>query len=96
MAVVGSIVGSVNAFASQQEVPYKLYPNPVSDFLTIDIQSNGFFSAAIYHINGQRVWEATELNATSVVSVESLTAGVYTFVLKNKDGSLYTQRFIKQ
>lgn len=96
MAVVSSIVGSVNAFASQQEVPYKLYPNPVSDFLTIDIQSNGFFSAAIYHINGQRVWEATELNATSVVSVESLTAGVYTFVLKNKDGSLYTQRFIKQ
>ncbi len=96
MAVVGSVVGSTKDISSQQALGVTLYPNPVSNILTIDIQTKGLYSASIYHMNGQLVSEVSNIEATATVSVASLNAGLYTMVIKDEAGNIFAQRFVKR
>jgi uncharacterized repeat protein (TIGR01451 family) len=72
----------------------EIYPNPVSDELTISTGNSGFSVAEIVNTVGQ-VLISLPLNAAQTrINVKSLPAGIYLVMLKGKNG-VTTQKFEK-
>lgn len=80
-------------------LPFKVYPNPASDYITIDIAASSErrnISYKIVNMEGQvvmnRVVESIGLES---VNISSLAKGLYTIVV-SIDGNTSTQRIVKQ
>lgn len=67
---------------------FKVYPNPVSEYLTIDAEN--FQKAEVYSLTGQKVMESTE----DTFKVNSLQAGVYMLKVYDLNGNIEAQRIV--
>ena len=67
---------------------FKVYPNPVSECLTIDAEN--FQKAEVYSLTGQKVMESTE----DTFKVNSLQAGVYMLKVYDLNGNVEAQRIV--
>jgi hypothetical protein len=85
----------------EQDTKIKILPNPVRNS-QINIQFNGHkkgvYTASIYTINGQKVFETTFNHTISgtnnyVIRAKQLTAGTYSLIIK-KDADINTVQFI--
>jgi Secretion system C-terminal sorting domain/Fibronectin type III domain len=82
----------------------KLYPNPVQELLTIELNeddSNRVFnsqnSIVVIDTNGNTVLEQKSKSATTTIDVQKLKEGMYLLKVISKDGQLlHTQKFVKQ
>ncbi|MFZ1809249.1 MAG: T9SS type A sorting domain-containing protein [Cyclobacteriaceae bacterium] len=77
-----------------------IYPNPVSDYLTIDLPDQGLssFRFSIYSLTGQRVAVPdvpSSSNSGMQIDVRSLPSGMYVLKGTSRAGNLY-RKFIKQ
>jgi len=83
---------SVNNFASATN--FTLFPNPISDFLTIKSETNTIENIKIYDIKGVLLYEkqikATEIN----LDLSLLKTGIYFVKIKNEFGEIM-QKIIK-
>ena len=89
-----SLTAKLSDTASNQEIAYVLYPNPVNgDLLNI---ANLEKSAAyrIFNLMGQELGKGTVENG-SAIAVGTLSAGTYLIEVSNEDGTT-SKRFIKQ
>ncbi len=69
----------------------KIFPNPVSDNLTISIDSNfSFIKAEIYSISGQKLMETSALQ----IDMNDLSAGIYFVTVVTESGSI-TKKIVK-
>lgn len=68
----------------------RIYPNPVTDFINIEIQKE-IKSVAVYSLAGQQLINAK----TAKVGVRQLPKGVYVIKIKTVDGKEFTEKFIK-
>ncbi|GAA4238425.1 hypothetical protein GCM10022291_28850 [Postechiella marina] len=69
----------------------KLYPNPTSSQLNIDLKSQ-FKNAVIYSVLGNKVLQTSSKS----INTSKLTNGVYLIKIEDKNGNISTKRFIKQ
>jgi hypothetical protein len=60
-----------------------IYPNPAADFINITLPSNEETSISIADYSGKIVY-STKVNASAVLNVKDLNAGVYFIKLKSK------------
>lgn len=69
-----------------------LYPNPTTDWITLDIQQSGnnAFSVTITDVLGRIVHNLHGLSAgLHLLSLQSLPAGSYIFVVRDKNGTIH-------
>jgi hypothetical protein len=71
----------------------KIYPNPVSDLVTIEAAS-ALQKVTVYNILGQQVLSIMPQAATATLDVSALQAGVYVLQAES-DGNTISQRIIK-
>jgi predicted ATP-grasp superfamily ATP-dependent carboligase len=73
----------------------RLFPNPATDFITI--QSDKYIkSVHIYDYSGKLV-RVIELNALqTIVSVNDLAKGFYSFIITTNDRSQKTMKLVKE
>lgn len=70
-----------------------VYPNPVSDILTIENNSNNrFISYNIFNSSGKKVLSNSVFENT--INISSLVDGVYNLELKTKDGKIIRKSFV--
>ena len=67
----------------------KLYPNPASDFVTLNINNTGndFIIINVYNVVGALI-KSEQLNKSNQqINVEDLSNGVYVIEIKNKEST---------
>lgn len=76
------------------ESPFFCYPNPVKDFVSIDLAEDMDCRwAEIYNVDGLLIQSQSFGNGT--IDVSGLNAGVYVMKLRMADGSEFLQRIVK-
>ncbi|MFK7749520.1 MAG: T9SS type A sorting domain-containing protein [Kordia sp.] len=74
---------------------FQLYPNPASDFITIDSKENqAIKTVSIVDVQGRNVFTST--TQTERISVANLQQGMYFVTLETEAGAITTKKFIKQ
>lgn len=82
---------------TEQTIDATLYPNPATEFLTIE-SNDVLRSIRMIDINGAVV-QTVNVAATDmewILSVKDLKAGVYFIEMENEDGILTRERFVKE
>lgn len=95
--VANAIFPNVTLVASLNEnaVSAKVYPNPASDDLTIELNTNAT-SVSIIGMDG-KVISTESVNANSVtVNVSALVAGVYVYEIVADNGEVVRNTFVKK
>ncbi len=96
-------MGVTDYFYNIMEVPvaenlspdYKMYPNPVNDFIHIDIKNEKFEGVLeIINLSGKVVLKKN-VHAQSVISAKGLTEGMYLYRLHH-DKDVYSGKFLKE
>lgn len=70
-----------------------MYPNPVEDYLNIQIQGNLSVAISIYDITGKKVYASN--NISSIVDISDLNSGLYLVKLVSDERSI-TRKIIKK
>lgn len=79
-----------------QNSSFKIYPNPVSDFLHIDDNSNGDISVNIYTAKGDKVITRIFSNGEQRrINVSALLPGIYLIGITYANGSTVNSKFLK-
>jgi hypothetical protein len=81
----------VDAPVFDQQV--KLYPNPVSNEITLQKLTPGTL-ISIYKAAGEKVWNGIFSNETMQIDLRNFSAGLYLIRLQNGD-QVYTDKFLK-
>lgn len=91
-------VKSGGEFSSKNDLGLNIFPNPSNDFVTISLEGEEMESALIQIVNIEGKIVATEnMNGktTTLIDVNDLKPGVYTFILSDKYGHQTKQNFVK-
>lgn len=84
-------------FGSTQHklIPVSIYPNPTTNFLTINAANDVIFDAVeIYNLKGQKI-ETFKLTPSNKIDVSSLQNGLYILKLFGNNNFYGTSKFIK-
>lgn len=77
--------------------PIKVFPNPTSDFLTINVMSHIAYSISVYNMEGQLMLDQKSTDSSSIVSLTNFKSGVYFLCLNTIDNQLiYSEQIIIQ
>ena len=69
---------------------YSFYPNPASDFITIDLVDNSDIALSLFDISGTEVYKQEIKNKSTEIDLTTLSAGIYFLKLGSK-----IEKFIK-
>lgn len=87
--------GILSSIDNNRELSFVLYPNPVKDYLNIQLAAIAIKEVNITNLLGQFVLQQ-EVNASTVkLDLAFLKSGVYFLSIKTEEG-IQTKRFIKQ
>ncbi|MCB0844311.1 MAG: T9SS type A sorting domain-containing protein [Bacteroidetes bacterium] len=75
----------------------KVYPNPASDFVNIEIEPEylGKTELTLYSLQGQRLHRQSVNQITERISIGHLPQGTYILMVKHADGRRLSQRIVK-
>jgi hypothetical protein len=78
-------VGVIHFTYSTEDQSVFLYPNPVTDYITINILSGSVFDMVIHDVSGKLVWDKEKVKNNSTIDLGFLNTGIYfcTFTLEN-------------
>ncbi len=77
--------------------PYFCYPNPVNDYLYIELSPDvSCQSIEIYSIDGSLVETFHETSVQPTIDISGLNAGVYIVKIRMADGKEYSERIVKE
>lgn len=74
---------------------FKMYPNPSSDFITVDLANPQDAEAKIIDINGKEL-RTMKLENKTKVDVQDLAKGIYLLNVIEGTEKIYTTKFIKE
>ena len=77
----------------EEEIPYQLYPNPVSGSLYIKAENLSFSQAEILDLSGKKV--STKPVSDSQIELDELKPGSYILILRN-DSKTYRSLIVKE
>ena len=84
---------AVNESTPLQEI--LLFPNPVSDKLTINNNTNESLEIILYDITARELLHQFFTNSVTL-DIEQLPKGIYLYKLKNKTGGEKTGKILKE
>ncbi|WP_396192650.1 FG-GAP-like repeat-containing protein [Flavobacterium sp.] len=94
-SVVNVVEGSSLAVGEFASNGFTVYPNPAKNILNITVNDGiSMKSAQIYDLTGRMVLESNFTN--EAINVSSLMTGNYILLMKDDNGKVYSQKFIKQ
>jgi len=73
----------------------KIYPNPATSQLTIDLNEEGTAIVTVYNVLGQAVIEETLQGISNKINIAELSSGLY-FVKVNQNGRNHTVKISKE
>lgn len=83
---------STNKFLNSE---FAIYPNPVKDYLTIDLKNNyKIVSYSIYDITGKKIKSSLKSD-TNTIRVSELNSGLHIIKIKTTEGE-FSSKFIKE
>ncbi len=85
---------SSTSIASATKNSIQIYPNPVVNELTIEIDTKAVIT--ISHITGSSVSKTTTTAGKSTLNVSQLNAGIYLISVEGEDGEMVRKRFVKE
>ena len=90
------VIEGVNSIVSNNEVAteiFSIYPNPVTDFIQIQLSQEGEFNYRIKGISGQ-VMQSGKINSLkSSLNIEAIPSGSY-FIELNNEEQIFAQKFV--
>ena len=90
------VVEGVNSIVSNNEVAtdmFSIYPNPVTDFIQIQLLQEGEFNYRIKSISGQVVQSGKINSLKSSLNIEAISSGAY-FIELNNEEQIFAQKFV--
>ncbi len=88
-------VDGVLSMVTFQKLGAKMYPNPTSGILTLELEEFNNASTKITDINGRVIQNQELSNAFTTFDVSNLSAGIYFLQINSEKGNAI-QKFIKQ
>ena len=85
----------VNHVAQDISSQMRLYPNPATDRITVDLQLSGQKSGAIYNIAGAQVMNFEFSYGQSDVNIAHLPKGIYLMKINTSEG-MAVRKFVKK
>ncbi len=76
-------------------IDVNIYPNPVTDFLTVELDSDKVEAITIHDINGQMKRRIISINDRKEIDVSELPTSTYYLTIVMKDHSLVSKSFVK-
>jgi hypothetical protein len=90
------ISGILTTSHASESIPeFKVYPNPVSDELTVICVDNSGYRLFMYDINGRIIYKNIVADHIRKIDVSEFKAGIYYLVLVSEDRSV-TSKIIKK
>jgi hypothetical protein len=86
-----------SVISGMKEIPgeqYRIYPNPVTDRLYIDI-GQSIDRMEVYDLSGSPIIQGLNMSNTDTLDVSALKNGMYLLVIQT-GGSLITEKFVKR
>jgi hypothetical protein len=80
---------------SQNSFNASIYPNPITDKLTVNIDNNEPSQITLYDISSRKLLQQTFTNTTTI-NTEQLAKGIYLYQVRNKNGIIKNGKVIKQ
>lgn len=77
------------------EEKYKIYPNPVKDFLSIETNFTDEMEVCFADVLGREV-KKLKITSSNKIDVCDLEKGIYLFRISNKGKSVRTQKLVKE
>lgn len=88
-----SIVVSTEAPSSNWTV--RIFPNPVTNWLQIELPETGAFNAQLNATNGQLLWQASLRAHSHQINLQTLPAGTYWLSIHNEKGEQQSFQIVK-
>ena len=79
----------------KQKTSISIYPNPASDFLHIKSEKS-ISEVSIFDSTGKQISRIKEKNSEAKIPVHYLNSGIYLIQIKNSEGIVSKQKFIKK
>jgi len=90
------VIGDPLAVPNTSSMPVaKVYPNPATDKLQVEIQDVSITQASVYDMSGRLIVRKAVNGAGLAFNIANFTAGTYLLKLEGLNGSAYV-RFVKQ
>jgi len=96
LAIVSDNGVAVTKIASEEELSYTIFPNPVQSTLNIELAIEEEVTLMLIISVGQVVLQEKTNETLSSIAIEHLPTGVYFIAIANEEGVLRTQRFVKK
>jgi hypothetical protein len=89
-----------NNIPSAEELPYNIFPNPSTDYITLNTDGliwNSSIRLTVYSFFGQKIveYEIHEWQNQIRLNTSSYTPGLYVIVLRNNRGIIGRRKFVK-
>ncbi len=94
---VGDGVVGVNTVVPISDV--RIYPNPASDKLTVEIDhasARGQFRVQVCGLDGKKLMDRKLSSRQSQIDVDSLPAGIYVVMVLSEGKMIFSQKFVKE
>lgn len=91
----GRVISDLVSVVFLQEDEFSIYPNPVSDFLTVLSGSFSDYSLSVVNMLGQKVFEQVVANSTNRFDLSQLSTGVYVVIITRNGQQLKKIKLIK-
>lgn len=74
------------SIVEQTETLFKLYPNPASEYLTIESGHEGNALIEIYNVSGGLIYSGEISGGNNTIAIKNYPAGIYTIKLQTETG----------
>jgi hypothetical protein len=83
--------------STNSAIAINIFPNPTSDFLTVNAPNLSAYSVSVYNMEGRLILNQESTHNASIINLIGLNTGVYVFCLNTSDNQLiYSQQLIIQ
>lgn len=81
----------------QDKQVYKIYPNPINDFLTIENSTQNITEIKVVDILGNTVYEVKKVNQESIITIDfsNFAKGVYFVEIENNEQTFISYKLMK-
>lgn len=87
-------VGVTATFNPQFQAAIKVFPNPASGFLTVEVPNRGLYTAQLVALDGRTLTGEFSISERGTIDVSAFPKGVYVLVVRSASGQLARTRIV--
>lgn len=91
-----TIIQAPVSISENEKCGIKMYPVPVDDILTVEVDEPGQYAYLLFDAAGREVLGGKFLQGQNTINCESLQRGIYLLVLRNASGQTKARKLIKR